>query len=72
MREVELRIVGLPCGKHPTITKDQVKVDVDASLSYRVTNPVISYYVLGRNLNRALTELTISSLRDVIGTYNLD
>jgi erythrocyte band 7 integral membrane protein len=70
--EVELRIIGLPVGKHPTITKDQVKVDVDASLSYRVTNPVVAHYVLGANLKRALVELTISSLRDVIGTYNLD
>ena len=49
-----------------------MKVDVDASISYRVTNPIISYYKLGNNLNRALVELTISSLRDVIGTYNLD
>jgi erythrocyte band 7 integral membrane protein len=72
VREVELRIIGLPVGRHPTITKDQVNVTVDASVSYRVTNPIISYYKLGRNLNRALIELTISSLRDVIGTYNLD
>ena len=28
VREVDLRIIGLPVGKHPTITKDNVKVDV--------------------------------------------
>ena len=28
VREVDLRITGLPVGRHPTITKDNVKVDV--------------------------------------------
>ena len=72
VREVDLRIIGLPVGTHPTITKDNVKVDVEASLSYRVTNPVITYYVLGNNMQRSLIELTISSIREVVGTYNLD
>lgn len=72
VREVDLRLRGLGAGRHPTITKDQVKVDIEASLTYRIVNPIISYYVLGMNLNRALTELTISSLRDTIGQYNLE
>lgn len=59
-------------GRHPTQTKDNVKLDIDASISYRVVNPIISHYVLGLNLNRALIELTISSLRDSIGQYTLD
>jgi regulator of protease activity HflC (stomatin/prohibitin superfamily) len=54
VRQVDLRLRGLGAGRHPTITKDQVKVDIEASLTFRVTNPVISYYVLGNNLNRAL------------------
>ena len=61
----------MQAGRHPTITKDNVNVTIDASLSFRITNPIISQYVLGRNLDRALTELTSSSLRDVIGEYNL-
>lgn len=59
-------------GRHTTQTKDNVKLDIDASVSYRVVNPIISHYVLGLNLNRALIELTISSLRDSIGQYTLD
>jgi len=62
----------MPCGRHPTLTKDNVKVDIDASVSYRVINPIISQYVLGLNLNRALVELTVSSLRQTIGEYTLD
>jgi regulator of protease activity HflC (stomatin/prohibitin superfamily) len=59
-------------GRHPTITKDQVKVDIEASLTFRVVNPIITQYILGNNLNRALIELTVASLRDTIGQYNLD
>lgn len=72
VREVDLRLKAMQAGRYPTITKDQVKVDIDASLSFRVVNPIISYYVLGMNLNRALIELTISSLREVVGQYNLE
>ena len=59
-------------GRHPTITKDQVKVDIEASLTFRVVNPIITQYILGNNLNRALIELTVASLRDTVGQYNLD
>lgn len=59
-------------GRNPTLTKDNVKLDIDASISYRVVNPIIAHYVLGMNLNRALIELTKSSLRDTIGQYTLD
>lgn len=72
VKEVDLRLKGMSAGRHPTITKDQVNVNIDASLSYRVINPMISFYVLGVNLNRALIELTVSSLREVIGEYNLE
>lgn len=69
---VDLRLKVMNVGRHPTQTKDNVKLDIDASVSYRVVNPIISHYVLGLNLNRALIELTISSLRDSIGQYTLD
>lgn len=62
----------LNVGRHSTQTKDNVKLDVDASVSFRVINPIISHYVLGANLNRALQELTIASLRDMVGQYTLD
>ena len=69
---VDLRLRVMNVGRHQTMTKDNVKADIDASVSFRVINPVVSQYVLGRNLNRALIELTVSSLRDTIGQYNLD
>lgn len=59
-------------GRHAAMTKDNVKLDIDASVSYRITNPIIAHYVLGINLNRAITELTVSSLRQTIGQYTLD
>lgn len=69
---IDLRLKVMNAGRHPTLTKDNVKLDIDASISYRVVNPIIAHYVLGINLNRALIELTISSLRDTIGQYTLD
>lgn len=72
MTEVDLRLRVMNAGRNVTMTKDNVKLEILASVSYRVINPIISHYVLGVNLNRALTELTTSSLRDIIGQYNLD
>ena len=43
---VDLRIKLLPTGQHPTITKDNVNVSVKASIAYRITNPILSYYVI--------------------------
>lgn len=42
-----MRINILNLGKNVTMTKDNVKLTVDASVAYRVTNPVIAFYVLG-------------------------
>jgi regulator of protease activity HflC (stomatin/prohibitin superfamily) len=70
--EVDLRIKLLDAGQHSTITKDNVKVVIKASLAYRVTNPIISYYVLRQSLNKALVELCTASLRTVVGNEILD
>ena len=29
------------------MTKDNVKVTIDSSIAIRITNPIISYYILG-------------------------
>jgi regulator of protease activity HflC (stomatin/prohibitin superfamily) len=42
---MKLKIVNL--GRHVTMTKDNVKLTIDASIAYRVTNPVVAYYILG-------------------------
>ena len=72
VRLVDLKLKVMNAGRHPAQTKDNVKVDIDASISYRITNPIIAHYILGFNLNRALIELTVSSLRDIIGQFTLD
>ena len=61
----------LNVGKHQALTKDNVKITIEASVSFRVVNPIISHYVLGNNLIRSLIELTVASLRDNIGIYTL-
>lgn len=64
---VDLKIKIVSAGSGDYITKDNVKITVRSSIAYRITNPVTSHYVLGNNINRALTELTGSSFRNVIG-----
>ena len=62
IRTLDMRINVLNLGKNVTMTKDNVKLTIDASVAYRVTNPVVAFYVLGTflnnfkgsNLNRAL------------------
>lgn len=44
---MDMKIKVQPLGKNVTMTKDNVKLTIDASVAYRVTNPVIAYYVLG-------------------------
>lgn len=59
---LDMRIRVLDVAKQLTTTKDSVRLTIDASVAFRVTNPVLSYYVigitlayfLGSNLNRAL------------------
>lgn len=55
VKEVDLRLKVMNCGRHQALTKDNVKITIEASVSFRVINPIISHYVLGINLNRALT-----------------
>lgn len=55
IRIVDLKINVLNLGFHATMTKDNVKVTIDASVAFRITNPIISHYVLGVNTNRALS-----------------
>lgn len=59
-------------GRNTVITKDNVKLDIEASVAYRVINPIIAHYVLGERLNQSIVQLTVSSLRDAIGQHNLD
>lgn len=69
---VDLRLRIMNVGRHLTQSKDNVQLNVDASVSYRVINPIVAHYVLGARMAMALMELTVSSLRDTIGQYTLD
>ena len=39
---VDLRLRVMSVGRNQTITKDNVKANLDASVSFRVTNPIVS------------------------------
>jgi len=54
VRLVDLRLKVYNCGRHQALTKDNVKITIEGGVSYRVINPIISHYVLGINLTRAL------------------
>ena len=52
--QVDLRIKTLRAGRHVVITKDNVNLTIEASIAYRVVNPIISHYILGNQINHAL------------------
>jgi len=59
-------------GINQSITKDNVKLSIASSVAFRVTNPILSFYILGSQLHHALIESTQSSIRNVIGENVLD
>jgi regulator of protease activity HflC (stomatin/prohibitin superfamily) len=70
-RVVDLRVVTFDVPKQRIITKDNVTVDVDAVVYYRVFDPVkavvsVENYILATNL------LSQTTLRDVLGQVELD
>ncbi len=42
-----MKIKVLDVQKQLTMTKDNVRLTIDASVAFRITNPVLSYYVIG-------------------------
>lgn len=70
-RVVDLRVITFDVPKQRIITKDNVTVDVDAVVYYRVFDPVkavvaVENYIYATNL------LAQTTLRDVIGQVELD
>jgi regulator of protease activity HflC (stomatin/prohibitin superfamily) len=53
------------------ITKDNVPTSIDIVLYYYLTDPVKSVYEV-RNLNEAILKLTMTSIRNISGSLNLD
>jgi regulator of protease activity HflC (stomatin/prohibitin superfamily) len=53
------------------ITRDNVTMEVDAVLFYQITDPVKAMYEI-TNLGNAMVQLTVTSLRNVMGELALD
>ncbi|HID18123.1 TPA: slipin family protein [Candidatus Bathyarchaeota archaeon] len=70
-RKVDLRVVTFDVPKQRIITKDNITVDVDAVVYYRVFDPIkavvsVENYIFATNL------LAQTTLRDIIGQVELD
>ncbi len=70
-RIVDLRVVSFDVPKQRIITKDNVTVDVDAVVYYRVFDPIKAVIAV-ENYTYATNLLSQTTLRDVIGQVELD
>lgn len=68
---IDLRIHTVDVPRQRIITKDNVEVSVDAVVYYRVQDPLKAVLTV-RNYNVAVTLLSQTVLRDVIGKSELD
>ncbi len=69
--KVDLRIVAFDIPKQRVITKDNVSVDVDAAVYYRVFDPGKAIIQV-ENYLQATNLLSQTTLRDVLGQVELD
>jgi len=69
--KVDLRVVAVDVPKQRVITKDNVSVDVDAVVYYRVFDPIKAVTVV-EDYNYACQLLSQTTLRDVLGQVELD
>jgi len=68
---VDLRIVTNPIEQQETITRDSVTVKVNAVLWYRVEDPEMAVLKV-EDFRRAVQQLALTTLRNVIGQHDLD
>ena len=68
---IDLREQVLNFPSQPVITKDNVTIDIDAVLYYRVADPQKATYAV-QNLPFALETLTRTALRNIVGEMELD
>ncbi|MEM3392632.1 MAG: slipin family protein [Candidatus Bathyarchaeia archaeon] len=69
--KIDLRVVAFDVPKQRVITKDNVSVDVDAAVYYRVFDPAKAV-VQVEDYFRATNLLAQTTLRDVLGQVELD
>jgi regulator of protease activity HflC (stomatin/prohibitin superfamily) len=68
---IDLREQVLNFPSQPVITKDNVTIDIDAVMYYRVADPEKATYSV-QNLPFALETLTRTALRNIVGEMELD
>ena len=68
---IDLREQVLNFPSQPVITKDNVTIDIDAVIYYRVADPQKATYAV-QNLPYALETLTKTTLRNIVGEMELD
>ncbi len=68
---VDLREQIMDFPPSAVITRDNVTMEVDAVLFYQITDPVKATYEI-TNLGNAIVQLTVTSLRNVMGELALD
>ena len=68
---IDLREQVLNFPSQPVITKDNVTIDIDAVLYYRIADPQKATYAVS-NLPYALETLTRTTLRNIVGEMELD
>src|SRR5215212_5529062 len=68
---IDLREQVLNLPSQPVITRDNVTIDIDAVLYYRVSDPQKATYAV-QNLPYALETLTNTTLRNIVGEMELD
>src|SRR3954447_14833125 len=68
---IDLREQVLNFPSQPVITKDNVTIDIDAVLYYRIADPQKATYAV-QNLPYALETLTKTPLRNIVGDIELD
>jgi regulator of protease activity HflC (stomatin/prohibitin superfamily) len=70
-KRIDLREQVLNFPSQPVITKDNVTIDIDAVLYYRIADPQKATYSV-QNLPYALETLTRTTLRNIVGDMELD
>ena len=68
---IDLREQVFNFPSQPVITKDNVTIDIDAVLYYRIADPQKATYAV-QNLPFALETLTRTTLRNIVGEMELD
>lgn len=69
--QIDLRIVTIDVAKQVVITRDNVSVDVDAVIYYRVVDPSKAVIQV-ENYRLATSLLSQTTLRDILGQIDLD